>query len=641
VELLAPVGSKDSLKAAILGGADALYLGVKHFGARRLAENFNDSELEVGVKLAHKHGLKVYVTFNILVKEKELSLAFSYLSYFDSIHIDGIIVQDRGLLKLIKDNFSMPIHASTQMGIHSPEGAIWAEKNGISRVILARELNFDELKKIREATKIELEVFVHGALCYSFSGKCLFSSLVGGRSGNRGLCAQPCRKLYEYKGKKKYWLSTADIFSIDALPRLIKMGINSVKIEGRMRSPTYVYLTSKIYSKAIKRAKNGEQFLIYPQEKEDLEVIFNRGFTKGYLLNDDIMQREHPDPRGLFLGEANFDGKRIAIKNSNLRVGDGITLFRNNKKVGGFGIKKTTKKNGDLLFEPPFRFSKGKYQLYLTKKKEFDSIKRLITTFKYSKGTKKMFNRELNISKINRHKTRSELSFYASSVKTLKTILPYADRVYFEWNKHFDEASIICRKMDVECVLILPSLSFIMPNLKADNIMVNSIDQYEKYSNFKLYGHYLMNFFNSLTIPEIFQYTLSVELSKKDIENIAVHFSRRLEVMVFGRIELMITRNSFLKGDVLIDQKGKSFPLYRDKLGYSHILNSADLFLLDFLDEMESIGINSFGIDLRRRNTNLSKIVAKAFYERNLKKKKLIKKICGLITAGHYLRGVY
>jgi putative protease len=172
MELLAPAGSKEAFKAAISGGADAVYLGGKYFGARNLAENFTDFELQSAIRLAHKHRVKVYVTVNTLIKEGELQAVFAYIQYLESINADAVIIQDKGLLKLIRENFSIPIHASTQIGIHSPEGAIWAEKNGISRVILARELHLNELEEIKKSTKLELEAFIHGALCYSFSGQC-------------------------------------------------------------------------------------------------------------------------------------------------------------------------------------------------------------------------------------------------------------------------------------------------------------------------------------------------------------------------------------------------------------------------------------------------------------------------------------
>lgn len=640
MELLAPVGSKDALKAAILGGADAVYLGGKHFGARRLAENFTDSELQAAVTLAHGHGVKVYVTVNILVKERELQQVFSYVHYLDSIGVDAVIVQDRGLLQLIRENFSMPIHASTQMGIHSPFGAIWAEENGIHRVILARELSMEELKKIREATKVGLEVFVHGALCYSFSGQCLFSSILGGRSGNRGMCAQPCRKSYTLGSEKGYLLSTADLFAIESLPDLLRIGIDGVKIEGRLRSPVYVYLASKIYSNAIKRAEKSKEPLVTPREREMLEVIFNRGFTKGYLTEKNVMQREYPNSRGLLLGNASSDGERVVVKSEILRLGDGVTLYGGNEKVGGFEIKTIKKERGYLILQPPFKIPKGMYQLYKTKDREFDSIQRMIDAFKFPQASGKMQPHTLHLTQAQRGRTKGELSFYASSLKTLETVLPYADRVYFEWNARFDEAAAICRKSGIECVLLLPRLSFEMPSVDAESLMINSVDQFERYSDRRLYGHYSMNFFNSLTIPELFQYTLSVELSKEDLKETAAHYAGRLETMVFGRIELMVTRDPFLNEGMLVDERRKRFPVYRDRYDLAHILNSSDLFMLDFLDELESVGINSFGIDLRRRDPELSEIVAKAFYKRDTSQKKTIKKICGSITSGHYLRGV-
>ena len=640
MELLSPAGSKEAFKAAILGGADAIYLGGKSFGARGLAENFTDAELKTAMNLAHKHGVRVYVAVNTLIKEGELQQVFSYLDYLESIDADAVIVQDRGLVRLIRENFSIPIHASTQMGIHSPEGVVWAEKNGIRRVILARELSVKELEEVRKATQLELEVFIHGAICYSFSGQCLFSSMLMGRSGNRGLCSQPCRKQYMLVDKKGYMLSTADTFGVEALPHLLRIGINGLKIEGRMRSPLYVYLTSKIYLDAIRRAEKGEEPLITQREKEMLEVIFNRGFTKGYLFKDDVMQRAYPGSRGLFLGKADFDGEIMLVKADNLELNDGITLYSHGEKVGGFGIEKVERENGFLILHPPFKILKGEYLLYKTKDREFDSIQRKIKAMEFPSNFLKRKLQRFSVEPNKRGKTKAELSFYVSSLKSLERVMPYADRVYFEWNDHFEEASMMCKREEIECVLILPRLSFDTPDTDAETLMINSVDQYEKYSNRRLYGHYSMNFFNSLTIPELYQYTVSVELSRDDIARIAGHYSERIEVMTFGRIELMVSRDPSLDEGTLVDEKKFKFPVYRDRFGFVHILNSADLFLLDYLDDLDDMGINSFGIDLRRREPELSEIVAKAFRKRDLGKKAIIKKKCRSITARHYMRGV-
>ena len=219
-----------SIWAASCSGPDGLPL------------NFTDAELKGAVKLAHSRGARIYVTVNTLIKESELSLAHDYLGLLDQIEVDAVIVHDRGLVRSIKESFDLEVHASTQMGLHSPEDAGWAESMGISRAILARELSLDEVQAIRESSSIGLEVFVHGALCYGFSGQCLFSSVLGGRSGNRGMCAQPCRKRYTMGRESGFLLSTADLFSIEAIPRLIEIGVDAIKIEGRLRSPIYVYL---------------------------------------------------------------------------------------------------------------------------------------------------------------------------------------------------------------------------------------------------------------------------------------------------------------------------------------------------------------------------------------------------------------
>ncbi len=642
MELLVPVGSKDALKAAIAGGADAVYLGGKLFGARRLAENFTDAELGTAVRLAHSHGMRVYLTVNTLIKESELRDAFSYLDYLESIGVDAVIVQDRGLLRLIRDNFSLPVHASTQMGIHSPEGAVWAEENGISRVILARELRLDELRKIREAARIELEVFIHGALCYSFSGQCLFSSFLGGRSGNRGLCTQPCRKKYAFGGGEGYMLSTADLFGVEAIPDLLKAGVAGLKVEGRMRSPLYVYLTSKIYSAAIRRAERCEEPLIAPREREMLEVVFNRGFSRGYLYGDDVMQRAYAGSRGLPIGAAEFDGEKAVVESVPLGVGDGVTLYRGDEKVGGFEVLGDGCEGDKLVLRPPFRVPAGTYRLYKTKDREFDAFQREIDSIDFHSEQLTWSSKRQFPAKTGKHRgaARVELSFYVSSLKTLERVMPYADRIYFDWNSQFDEASKLCGEAGVECVLVLPRLSFGVPDTDYQSLMVNSVDQLEKYSARKLYGGSSMNIFNSYASPRLFQSTLSIELSRDDIAEVAANYSGRLEVVAFGRMELMVSREASLGGGVLMDEKGVKFPVYRDRFGFTHVMNSSDLLLLDYVDELEAMGVNSLGIDVRGRDAALCETVAKAFHNRDLNLKAVIKKKCKHITASHYQRGV-
>jgi putative protease len=640
MEVLAPAGSKDALKAALEGGADAVYLGGKLFGARRFATNFSDAELKCAVQLAHQKGSKIYVTVNTLIKDRELPLAYGYLDFLNHIGVDAVIVQDRGLARLIKENFSIPVHASTQMGLHSPEDAQWAESIGLDRIILARELSLEEVKKIIDSSSIGIEVFIHGALCYCFSGQCLFSSILGGRSGNRGMCAQPCRKRYSLGKDTNYMLSTADLFSIDAIPQLLSMGVDSVKIEGRLRSPVYVFLASKIYKNAVERASRGEEVLITPRERELLSVAFNRGFSGGYLTTMEVMQRRFPESRGLPLGKIVSYGKTVRVPGLLLEEGDGITFYRGEDKIGGFEVKNPARDNGSTVLTSPFRLETGEYEAYKTKDREFPEIEKRIAALPFPTCQVNHRPKSFELPEVRRRGRKGELSFYVSSIPALKAVLPYAQRIYIEAGPHVEEVAEDCRSSKVECVQMLPRIAPTLPAVADGAIMVHSPGQAVRYNGKRLFGSYFMNFFNFLNVPDLYQYTMSVELSREDISELTTHYSGRLEAMVFGRIELMVTRDPSLQEGTLIDERGKRFPVVRDHTGYAHILNSSDLFLLDFLDELDAMGIDSYGIDLRNRPPDLCGIVAKAFAQRDLRAKDKIKRKVGGITAGHYLRGV-
>jgi putative protease len=639
VEVLAPAGSKEAFKAALAGGADAVYLGGRLFGARRFAPNFTDAELKCAVKLAHSKGVKVYATVNTLIKESELPLARDYLGLLDLIKVDAVIVQDRGLVRLIKESFGLDVHASTQMGIHSPDDAQWAEGMGISRAILARELSLDEVKAVRESSEIGIEVFVHGALCYGFSGQCLFSSVLGGRSGNRGMCAQPCRKRYTLGRESGFLLSTADLFSVDAIPKLISIRVDAIKIEGRLRSPTYVYLATRTYKAAVTRAINGEEELISPREREMLSVAFNRGFTSGYLLTDQVMQREYPDSRGLPLGIAFSEGRTVKVA-ANLEEGDGITFYRHGEKCGGFEVHSPRKEGQWTILSSPYRLEIGEYEVYKTKDREFAAIEREIASQSFPTCQVQRRRARFDLPGVDRGARRGELSFYISSMPSLDAVLPYAQRVYFDHGPQAEEAADKCRSAGVEMAVSLPRVTPTVPMMPDLPLLVNSPGQSLRFEGRRLFGSYFMNMFNSLCLPELYQYTASVELSRQDIADLAAHYRGRLEVLVFGRVELMVTRDPSLSEGTLIDERGARFPVFRDRSGYAHILNSSDLFLLDFMEELDRQGIDSYGIDLRHRPPDLCQLVAKAFTRRDLKAKDRIKRKVGSITAGHYLRGV-
>lgn len=287
IEILAPAGSYDSLKAAIAAGADAVYIGGTRFGARAYADNLEQDKMLEVIDYVHLHGRKIYMTVNTLLKESELQKElYDYLLPYYNHGLDAVIVQDIGVLQYIKKFFpDMPIHASTQMTVNDVLGAKFLEKLGVERVVTSREMNIEEIKAIAEQTKLEIESFVHGALCYCYSGQCLYSSLIGGRSGNRGQCAQPCRLPYRVEGEKKsqYILSLKDICTLEYIPEILEAGICSLKIEGRMKKPEYVALVTAMYRKYVdlylQKGKKG--FKVDPKDKEKLLDLYNRGGSHG------------------------------------------------------------------------------------------------------------------------------------------------------------------------------------------------------------------------------------------------------------------------------------------------------------------------------------------------------------------------
>ena len=355
VELLSPVGSYESLLASIENGADAVYLGGKLFNARKYASNFDYDELKSAVDYAHVRGVKVYVVVNIILRDDELKEAVDYLIYLYNIDVDALIIQDLGLLRLVKKLLpDFEVHGSTQMSINNYYGALLLQELGFSRVVLARELSIREISEISKKTDIELEIFVHGALCVSYSGQCLMSSLIGGRSGNRGTCAQPCRMKYTIvdtvsnkslnKGfDEKHILSLKDLNAIDDLEEIIDAGVVSLKIEGRMKKPEYVATIIDQYRKKIDKLEQDDDSETSVEDKEKMAQMFNRGFTKGFLKEDfgrDIVTLDKPNNRGVLIGEVTkIDNESTHILlDGTLVKGDGIEIITKSGEGSGLII---------------------------------------------------------------------------------------------------------------------------------------------------------------------------------------------------------------------------------------------------------------------------------------------------------------
>ena len=352
IELLSPVGDFECLKAAVQNGADAIYFGAGSFNARAFANNFDDEALEKAITYAKLRGVKTNLTLNTLIKNNEMPQAIELAKKAYEFGIDAIIVQDLGLARYIIKNFpGLSVHGSTQMSVHTLDGVLSLQKMGFSRVVLSRELSLEEIEYICKNSDIEIEVFVHGALCISYSGQCLFSSMVGGRSGNRGKCAQPCRLPYELFENNKsidkgYLLSPRDLCGLEYLPQLVKAGVSCLKIEGRMKTPEYVATVTRIYKKYLDLAisnlntNNDSQLptLIDEQDKKDLLQVFNRGgFSDGHLSsnsNKNLVYKTKSNNMGIFLGTiTNFNNNKGHITFTTadkLNIGDKISV--ENKK---------------------------------------------------------------------------------------------------------------------------------------------------------------------------------------------------------------------------------------------------------------------------------------------------------------------
>ncbi|WOF16560.1 peptidase U32 [Methanoplanus sp. FWC-SCC4] len=409
-ELLAPAGSKEALFAAISAGADAVYLSGRKFGARRFAKNFDHDELKEAVRYCHSRGVRVYVTHNTLIHDNEMEDALKELLFFYTIGVDAVLVQDLGLLsaglKCIPD---LELHASTQMTVHNREGLEWSCKKGISRVVLAREVSLDEIYQIHDPKSEclpEIEVFVHGALCYSYSGQCFLSSFLGGRSGNRGMCAQPCRKKYSLlsgfpdnygrigryqrlKTKGQYLLSPRDLCTYPFLKDILAAPVDSLKIEGRMKSPAYVALVVSVYRKAMDKILEGSGS--WSASEDDINTLlfaFNRLFTGGYLTGDfgsSLMAQDRPDNRGVYSGSIlSYDNKtgRASMKLEG-RVkplaGDGMVVFnKKSSREEGFVLHPPySVRDGILYFKTSSRLSAGDL-VNITRREELSSLAEII-----------------------------------------------------------------------------------------------------------------------------------------------------------------------------------------------------------------------------------------------------------------------
>ncbi|MFW9603687.1 MAG: peptidase U32 family protein [Trichlorobacter sp.] len=322
-ELLAPCGSLEAFFAAAEAGADAVYMGLKEFSARARAKNFTIKQLSMMLSYAHSRSMRIYVTINTLIKEDEIRSLIDLLAELSKIGVDGIIIQDLAIAQIVRKFFpEIPLHASTQMSIHNTAGVAFLETLGFERIVLARELHLNEIASIVSQSKSEIEVFIHGALCFCVSGQCHFSSLLGGHSGNRGRCAQPCRRLYTQKGKSGYFFSPNDLSTLDMVPEIARAGVASLKIEGRMKSADYVHKVVTAY-RSVLDATEETYAQRLSEGKNLLKESFGRSPTKGFLSSSAPTDIANPWIRG---GTGRYCGEVLSVRSGLIRFSTKVAL---------------------------------------------------------------------------------------------------------------------------------------------------------------------------------------------------------------------------------------------------------------------------------------------------------------------------
>lgn len=626
-ELLAPAGDFECLIAAVAGGADAVYVGGERFGARAYAKNFNIDEMSRAVNYCHLFGVKLYVTVNTLVYDKEMRELIEYARELYRIGVDALIVADLGVIRALSLNIpELELHASTQMSVHNVYGADMAASLGCVRAVPARELSLENIKEIVEKSSLEIEVFLHGALCVSYSGQCLFSSLVGGRSGNRGECAQPCRLPYN---NGKYPLSLRDLSLSNHIPELIESGVASLKIEGRMKSPSYVYTVTRIYRRLLDERRSATV-----AERELLSRAFSRGgFTDGYFTGKPQsamtgIRSKDDKERSRELSEEKIEiRKRRVYAEVTMRLGEpsSMRIYDGEKEVLALGDEPRPAENAPLNADAVRERLAKMGNTFLSLDAE-DIALHLDESVNLSPASINALRREaarlfesserdVSFGKIILPVTEkpgegddfytaqflSEDAFLAAKSSD-GAIFDRLDRAFiplFSNDGSFSDkvgAYIPPVVTDSEIREVEERLSH-LKDIGVKTVLVGNIGHIplaKKYG-FETCGDYRLNIMNSLS-AEVYKSLgvrhalVSPELTLPQARDIGGG------VTVYGRIPLMLTERCFISESFgcdkcgsafLLDRKGERFPMMREHKHRNIILNSAVTYVGDRPDELE------------------------------------------------------
>ena len=650
LELLAPAGSMEAVTAAVQNGADAVYFGYGDFNARRNARNFSREEAAAAVSYCHRRGCKVHLTLNTLLTDRELPAAAELAAHASSIGVDAVIVQDLGAVRMLRQSVpDLPIHGSTQMTVHSLDGVKLCADLGMTRVVLSRELSRDRVAYICQNSPIEIEVFGHGALCMCWSGQCFFSSVIGGRSGNRGMCAQPCRLSYGWNGRADGRpLSLKDLSMAGHLKQLQDMGVACLKLEGRMKRPEYVAIVTGIYARALREGREPT-----PEEVEILKQTFSRqGFTDGYFMNQKgpVMfgtRQEEKEPKELYAqarttyesGENRKEPVRmfaliqpgqpaqVAVQDRQGRVAQvegpvpeearNVPLTREKvesqlSRTGGtpFGCERATAKVADGLSLPLSALNDLRRRALeeLSKQRDIRPQRRKTD---YQPGVRYENPREAPVFTISL-RTAGQLSGELLRLRPALIYLPAGELAAHP------EAADRCRAAGVPLAVSLPRICTDgeLPQLERDLVAVRELGITEALAgtwgavrraqrmDFQVRGDYGLGVYNSQAMKELrrlglLSATLSFELKFPQMRDISKAIPA--EFIAYGRLPLMITETCIIHNhsgqhtcgnvNLLTDRKGERFPVIKAWGCRNEILNSKKVFLADKQKDWQKLGL--------------------------------------------------
>lgn len=689
MELLAPAGGMRELIAAVQSGADAVYLGAADFSARAGADNFDWDELCAAVKYCHIYGVKVHCALNTLIKERELSNAIDTAKRIYECGADAIIIQDIGLAAHLSRMMpDMELHASTQMTVTSLEGVKYLEEHGFSRVVLARELSFSEIAEIARGARAELEVFVHGAICMCYSGQCLMSGVLGGRSGNRGRCAQPCRLKYslmrgDMKEKEAHLLSPKDMALIDRLGELDRLGVASLKIEGRLKSAEYVSAVTGVYRKYLDAPGR-----VKAEDMDELRSAFSRsGFTDGYFtghLGREMMAHDVPanNASNVFTSAAKERAagrivRRVPISiYASLLLGDvlRVTAYDNDgncavcegdikaeaaRKVplSASRIREQLEKLGDTPFnadETAVEVDEG----ITIPIKEINSVRRKACDELIRMRTKRDRKPINDMPFPDARPAEPDELYLTAEVETIeqaravlaaegvKRLFAPAE-ITAELTGYSGDTEIVTKAADI----------YRAADIATDSVSVSSPAALRFYGNKARYGDMRLNIYNSLTVKAFSGLKCvmhSPELNMREIADITARSGGvETEIIGYGRLPLMLMRNCPIKAVgkcqagkniyALRDRKGLEFPLLCTDRGTGScravLLNSKPVYTADIIDELRVLKINCIRLKFTVENSGqCGKIVS--VYKNAIRGKKTPRMEENTFTRGHLKRGV-